>query len=83
MVGTCTGAAEQITGMADIFMHFKGENGTKLTFELNIVIHPSIKQEFYWVQVQITKWQKQIHTSTFRNITLICFTQSIRKPTPM
>ena len=46
MVVTCTGATEQITGTANIFMHFKGENGTKMTFDLNIVIHPSIKQKF-------------------------------------
>ena len=32
--------------MADIFMHFKGENGTKMTFELNIVVHPTINQDF-------------------------------------
>ena len=46
VVVTCTGASERILGMADIFMHFKGENGTKMTFELNIVVHPTINQDF-------------------------------------
>ena len=46
MVVTCTGATEQITGMADIYFHFKGENGSKLTFSLNIVIHPNLNHDF-------------------------------------
>ena len=46
MVVTCTGATEQIAGIADIYMQFTGENVTKLTVELNIVVHPSIQQQF-------------------------------------
>ena len=46
MVVTCTGATEQITGMADIYLHFEGENGSKLTFSLNIVIHPNLNHDF-------------------------------------
>ena len=46
MVVTCTGASEQIEGTADIYLHFTGENGTKMTVELNIVVHSSIQHQF-------------------------------------
>ena len=38
VIVTCTGAMEEVTGTADIVLHFKGDNGTKMAFKLNVII---------------------------------------------
>jgi len=43
---SCTGEEESTTGTADIMLHFQGDNGKKLSFELNVLIHPKITQDF-------------------------------------
>jgi hypothetical protein len=43
---SCTGEYQEITGTADILLHFTGINGAKLTFELNVIIHPELSQDF-------------------------------------
>ena len=40
------GDKDEITGMADIVMHFSGENNTKMSFELNVIVHPKLTQDF-------------------------------------
>jgi len=43
---SCTGEEEETTGTADIMLHFKGDNGTTKSFELNVIVHPTISQDF-------------------------------------
>jgi hypothetical protein len=46
LVFTCTGAMEEVTGTADILLHLTGENKVEMTFKFNVVIHPTITQNF-------------------------------------
>ena len=46
VVVTCTGAMEDVTGTADIILHFVGDNKRKMSFNLNVIVHPSITQDF-------------------------------------
>jgi hypothetical protein len=43
---SCTGENQEITGVADIMLHFTGDNGKKMSFELNVIIHPNLSQDF-------------------------------------
>ena len=43
---TATGENHGITGMADIMLHFEGEHGIKMSYELNVIIHPFLTQDF-------------------------------------
>jgi len=43
---SCTGENQEITGLADIMLHFTGDNGKKMSFELNVIIHPNLSQDF-------------------------------------
>jgi len=43
---SATGQQTTITTEADIIMHFEGLNGVNLTFELNVMVHPSLAQDF-------------------------------------
>ena len=46
VVVTVTGAMEPVEGTADIMLHFQGLNKSKMSYPLNVVIHPSITQDF-------------------------------------
>ena len=43
---SCTGEQQSITGLADIMLHFEGQHGIEMSFELNVIIHPSLSQDF-------------------------------------
>ena len=43
---TATGARQQITGLADIFVHFEGLNGTSVSYPLEVMVHPELNQDF-------------------------------------
>jgi hypothetical protein len=43
---SCTGENQEITGLADIMLHFTGDNGKKMSFKLNVIIHPNLSQDF-------------------------------------
>ena len=43
---SCTGEAQPIQGSADIIIHFTGANKVKLAFELNVLVHSSLNQDF-------------------------------------
>jgi hypothetical protein len=42
----CTGENQEITGLADIMLHFTGDMGKKMSFKLNVIIHPNLSQDF-------------------------------------
>jgi hypothetical protein len=43
---SCTGEYQEITGSADILLHFQGVNGVQMSFELNVIIHSELSQDF-------------------------------------
>ena len=43
---SCTGEHQEITGLADINLHFSDEAGVKMSFTLNVIIHPFLSQDF-------------------------------------
>ena len=43
---SCTGELQPVEGIADIILHFKGENGIDISYELSILIHSSLSQDF-------------------------------------
>ena len=43
---SCTGEQQSITGLADIMLHFEGDHGVEMSFELNVIIHPTLSQDF-------------------------------------
>ena len=43
---SCTGEQQEITGLTDIMVHFIGKHGIKMSFELNVIIHPTLSQDF-------------------------------------
>ena len=43
---SCTGEQQNITGLADIMLHFEGDHGVEMSFELNVIIHPTLSQDF-------------------------------------
>jgi hypothetical protein len=45
-VVSITGVMEEVEGTADIIQNFQGLNKTKLSITLNVVIHPTITQDF-------------------------------------
>ena len=46
MIVSCTGEQQGITGLADIMLHFEGDHGVEMSFELNVIIHPTLSQDF-------------------------------------
>ena len=43
---TADGETTEITGTADITIHFEGMNGTTVAYNLNVMIHPKLSQDF-------------------------------------
>ena len=43
---TCTQQQQPIVGTADIMLHFEGDNNIKMSFQLNVIIHDEISQDF-------------------------------------
>jgi len=43
---SATGEMEKITGVTDVIMHFEGINGVDMTFEINVMVHPNLSQDF-------------------------------------
>jgi hypothetical protein len=43
---SCTGEYQEITGTANILLHFSGTNEAKMSFELNVIIHSDLSQDF-------------------------------------
>ena len=41
-----SGEAQPITGTADIMLHFKGLHGIQKSFQLNVIVHSDITQDF-------------------------------------
>jgi hypothetical protein len=46
VIVTASGEAQQITGTADILLHFEGLHGIQKSFELNVIVHAGITQDF-------------------------------------
>ena len=43
---SCTGEQQPITGLVDIILHFEGKHGVKMSYELNVIVHNSMTQDF-------------------------------------
>ena len=43
---SAVGAEQPITGLADIMLHFTGDNGINKSYELNVIVHPELSQDF-------------------------------------
>jgi hypothetical protein len=43
---SCTGEAQPIKGSADIILHFEGTNGINTAFQLNVLVHTALSQDF-------------------------------------
>jgi len=43
---SCTGEAQPVEGSANIVLHFEGTNGIIMTYELNVLVHTSLSQDF-------------------------------------
>ena len=43
---SCTGEYQDISGTADIILHFQGTNGISMSFPLNVIVHPELSQDF-------------------------------------
>ena len=46
VIVTASGEAQPITGTADILLHFEGLHGIRKSFELNVIVHGGITQDF-------------------------------------
>ena len=46
VIVTASGEAQPITGTADILLHFEGLHGIQKSFELNVIVHSGITQDF-------------------------------------
>ena len=46
MLVTATGAREQITGIADIVLHFEGLNKTTIACPIEVIVHPELNYDF-------------------------------------
>jgi hypothetical protein len=42
----CPVKNQEITVLANIMLHITGDNGKKMSFELNVIIHPNLNQDF-------------------------------------
>jgi hypothetical protein len=42
----CTGESQPIEGSADIIMHFRGTNGINTAYQLNVLVHTALSQDF-------------------------------------
>ena len=43
---SCTGEVQEISGITDLIIHFEGDNGVHMAFELNVLVHPDLSQDF-------------------------------------
>jgi hypothetical protein len=43
---SCTGEAQPIEGSADIILHFEGTNGINTAYQLNVLVHTALSQDF-------------------------------------
>ena len=43
---SCTGEHQEVTGLADIKLHFTDEAGVSVSFDLNVVVHNQLSQDF-------------------------------------
>ena len=43
---TANGQSREITGTADITVHFEGMNGATVAYQLNVMVHPDLSQDF-------------------------------------
>ena len=43
---TADGQSREITGTADITVHFEGMNGATVAYQLNVMVHPDLSQDF-------------------------------------
>jgi len=43
---SCTGEENEITGLANIMLNFEGEKGVKISFNLNVIVHEQLSQDF-------------------------------------
>ena len=46
VIVSCTGEPQPIEGTADILLHFEGLNNVRKSFELNVIVHSGITQDF-------------------------------------
>ncbi len=46
MLISCTGEAQPIEGSADIILHFEGTNGINTAYQLNVLVHTALSQDF-------------------------------------
>jgi hypothetical protein len=43
---SCTGEAQPIEGSANIILHFEGTNGINTAYQLNVLVHTALSQDF-------------------------------------
>jgi hypothetical protein len=43
---SCTGEAQPIEGSADIILHFEGSNGINTVYQMNVLVHTALSQDF-------------------------------------
>ena len=45
LIITATGACKEVTGSADVIIHFEGLNGVTMAYPMNILVHPDLTQD--------------------------------------
>ena len=81
VIVSCTGEAKSITGLADILLHFEGINNVKKSFELNVIVHSGITQDFLLGRDFTGSDARAFETNRFLFLTneLDTYNESIRK----